>query len=54
VQALDVDIPSLDRPVRFLSSGQQQSVAIARATLYNPKAIIMDEPSASLSVKARL
>jgi len=52
VQALDVDIASLGTSVRFLSGGQQQCVAIARATLYNPKVIIMDEPSASLSVKA--
>jgi simple sugar transport system ATP-binding protein len=52
IQALQVDMGSLDSLVRFLSGGQQQAVAIARATLYRPKVIVMDEPSASLSVKA--
>lgn len=52
IQALQVDMGQFDSLVRFLSGGQQQAVAIARATLYRPKVIVMDEPSASLSVKA--
>jgi D-xylose transport system ATP-binding protein len=35
-------------PVRFLSGGQRQSVAIARAVHFNAKVVIMDEPTAAL------
>ncbi|HEY6103831.1 MAG TPA: ATP-binding cassette domain-containing protein, partial [bacterium] len=33
-----------------LSGGQRQSVAIARATAFQAKLVIMDEPAASLAV----
>lgn len=35
-------------PARSLSGGQQQRVAIARALMQNPRAILADEPVASL------
>lgn len=35
-------------PVRSLSGGQRQSVAIARAVHFNAKILIMDEPTAAL------
>ncbi len=35
-------------PVRALSGGQRQSVAIARAVYFNAKILIMDEPTAAL------
>lgn len=35
-------------PVKSLSGGQRQSVAIARAILFNAKILIMDEPTAAL------
>jgi len=38
--------------VENLSGGQRQAVAIARATAFNTKVTIMDEPTAALSVAA--
>jgi D-xylose transport system ATP-binding protein len=35
-------------PVKALSGGQRQSVAIARAILFNALVLIMDEPTAAL------
>ncbi|MGO9701655.1 MAG: ATP-binding cassette domain-containing protein [Xanthobacteraceae bacterium] len=35
-------------PVKSLSGGQRQSVAIARAILFNAQILIMDEPTAAL------
>jgi D-xylose transport system ATP-binding protein len=38
-------------PVKALSGGQRQSVAIARAVYFNAKILIMDEPTAALGVQ---
>ncbi len=49
---LKIDISSVHLKVANLSGGQRQSVAIARSTAFNAKVIIMDEPTAALSVAA--
>ncbi len=49
---LKIDIPSVRLLVERLSGGQRQAVAIARAMAFNSKVIIMDEPTAALSVAA--
>lgn len=49
---LKIDLPSVRQKVERLSGGQRQAVAIARATAFDAKVIIMDEPTAALSVAA--
>jgi len=52
IDRLKIDISSVRLRVERLSGGQRQSVAIARATAFNSKVTIMDEPTAALSVAA--
>lgn len=47
---LDVRVPSSRAAIRELSGGQRQGVAIARATHWAAKLILMDEPTAALGV----
>jgi D-xylose transport system ATP-binding protein len=43
-------IRSVRQPVASLSGGQRQSVAVARAVLWNSRVVILDEPTAALGV----
>ncbi|MGQ4806879.1 Fructose import ATP-binding protein FrcA [Candidatus Entotheonellaceae bacterium PAL068K] len=52
--ALFAELKSETRPrdlVRQMSGGQRQAVAIARTRLSNPKLVLMDEPTAAISVR---
>jgi D-xylose transport system ATP-binding protein len=43
-------IRSVRQPVATLSGGQRQSVAVARAVMWNSRLVILDEPTAALGV----
>jgi len=48
---LKIDIKEPRKRVDRLSGGQQQAVAIGKAVSFNPKILILDEPTANLAVK---
>jgi ABC-type sugar transport system ATPase subunit len=50
LEALGARIPDWDVPVRRLSGGQRQAIAIARATISGHRLIVLDEPTAALGV----
>ena len=50
LDALEIRIPRLSARVEKLSGGQRQAIAIARAASFNPKVLIMDEPTSALAV----
>jgi len=48
---LKIDITNPRLRIDMLSGGQQQAVAIGKAVSFNPKMVIMDEPTANLAQK---
>jgi D-xylose transport system ATP-binding protein len=50
LRGLSVSIPNVRTLIASLSGGQRQSVAVARAVMWNSKVVILDEPTAALGV----
>jgi len=51
IARLGARVPDWDMPVRQLSGGQRQALAIARAMISGHRLIVLDEPTAALGVK---
>jgi len=51
VERLKVSLPSLDAPVALMSGGQRQAIAVARASVFARKLVILDEPTAALGLR---
>lgn len=50
LSVLRINIPSVRSLVAQLSGGQRQSIAVAKAVLWSPQVVILDEPTAALGV----
>ena len=50
---LSLQRDALDRPMKQLSRGQQQKVAIARSFLSSPNLLLMDEPTTGLDPRSK-
>lgn len=51
IERLKVRLPDLDAPVALMSGGQRQAIAVARATVFARKVVILDEPTAALGLR---
>ena len=51
LRTLAINLPSLTVPLRDLSGGQRQAVAVARAVMWSKVAVLMDEPTAALGAR---
>jgi simple sugar transport system ATP-binding protein len=51
LRQLAIKLPSVYVPVRDLSGGQRQAVAIARAVMWARTAVLLDEPTAALGAR---
>lgn len=51
LRSLSIALPSLRVPVRELSGGQRQAVAVARAVMWASTTVFMDEPTAALGAR---
>ena len=52
IQALDIRPPVAERPIKFLSGGNQQKVILARWLATHPRFLILDEPTRGIDIGA--
>jgi ABC-type sugar transport system ATPase subunit len=51
LDSLHIKIPDITAPVRTMSGGQRQAIAIGRSVFWGRKLLILDEPTAALGVE---
>ncbi|MBC2886154.1 sugar ABC transporter ATP-binding protein [Ochrobactrum sp. CM-21-5] len=52
IKALDIRPPDPDKPIKFLSGGNQQKAVLARWLATDPRLLILDEPTRGIDIGA--
>ena len=52
IRSLDIRPPDPDRPIKFLSGGNQQKAILARWLATHPRLLILDEPTRGIDIGA--
>lgn len=52
IQALDIRPPDPERPIKFLSGGNQQKALLARWLATEPRLLVLDEPTRGIDIGA--
>ena len=52
IQALDIRPPDPERPIKFLSGGNQQKAILARWLATEPRLLVLDEPTRGIDIGA--
>ncbi len=52
IKSLDIRPPDANRPIKFLSGGNQQKAILARWLATNPRLLILDEPTRGIDIGA--
>ncbi|TXH61670.1 MAG: ribose ABC transporter ATP-binding protein RbsA [Tolumonas sp.] len=53
IRLFNIKTPGMQQPIRLLSGGNQQKVAIARGLMTRPKVLILDDPTRGVDVGAK-
>jgi len=51
LESAGVKLPSMEVPLRSLSGGQRQAIAVMRGAHWGSRAVLLDEPTAALGVR---
>ncbi|MCW1300588.1 MAG: ATP-binding cassette domain-containing protein [Candidatus Parvarchaeota archaeon] len=51
LQGLGIEIPNVNSAVAFLSGGQRQTIAVGRGVYFGAKLLVLDEPTAAVSLR---
>ena len=53
LETLGIRLKNINEPIKNLSGGEQQAVAISRCMLFDSPVVLLDEPTASMALREK-